>query len=105
MIRENPSFDLLYLVNSDAGEIALDLWKARNLDKKLIVLSKSSKVTEGVKEGIVSSQIVQRNALWGEMAVRLIGKLLQGSEADEMVDTGMYEINASNYHIFDMHNK
>jgi len=105
MIRENPSFDLLYLVNSDAGEIAVDLWKAQNLNKKLVILSKSSKVTEAVRDGIVSSQIVQRNALWGEMAVRLIGKLIQGHTADEVVDTGMYEINASNYHVFDMKNK
>jgi len=58
--------------------LAIDIWKARHLDKKLVILSKSAKITEGIRDGIVSSQIVQRNSLWGEMAVKLINKLFQG---------------------------
>ncbi|MEI6101950.1 MAG: substrate-binding domain-containing protein, partial [Eubacteriales bacterium] len=50
-------FDLLFLVNSEVGELAVDIWKSKRLDKKLIVLSTSKKITQAVGEGIVSSQI------------------------------------------------
>jgi len=101
MINKNPQFDLLYLVTSESGETAIKIWKTKRLDKKLVILSKSAKITEGVRDGIVSSQIAQRNALWGEMAVKLIGKLLQGEKVPEVEDTGLYEINKSNYKIFE----
>ncbi|HHV98649.1 MAG TPA: substrate-binding domain-containing protein [Clostridiaceae bacterium] len=101
MIRNNPQFDLLYLVTSESGETAIEIWKAQRLDKKLVILSKSAKITEGVKNGIVSSQIAQRNALWGEMAVKLIDKLIKGNTVPKEVDTGLYEINQSNYKIFE----
>ncbi|MDI3540920.1 MAG: methyl-accepting chemotaxis protein [Thermosediminibacterales bacterium] len=101
MIKKNPDFDLLYLVNGDAGEVAVDIWKTQHLDKKLIILSKSAKITEGIRMGIVSSQIVQRNTLWGEMAVKLLNKLFQGQNVPEYANTGMYEINKSNIRIFE----
>lgn len=100
IISENSNFDLLYLVNSDAGEVAIDLWRKRNIKKKIIVLSKSSKVSNGVKEGIVIAQIVQRNRLWGEVAVKRLYELFEGKSIPSIEDTGMYEINKSNYIIF-----
>ncbi|MCM8712044.1 substrate-binding domain-containing protein [Clostridium sp. SYSU_GA19001] len=105
MIKENSDFDLLYLVNSDAGEIAMDIWNQKGLNKKLIVLSKSSKVTQGVKKGIVSSQIVQRNKLWGEMAVKKLHDLMEGRKVSSFEDTGMYEINKANLVVFEKDSK
>lgn len=96
-----PDFDLLYLVTGDSAEVAVDLWKERGIDKKLVVLSKSDKITDGVKSGIVSSQIVQRNVLWGEMALQMIDALIQGKEVKAFEDTGMYELNQQNYKIFE----
>ncbi|MCR4431535.1 MAG: substrate-binding domain-containing protein [Tepidanaerobacteraceae bacterium] len=101
MIQKNPDFDLLYLVTGDSGEVAVDIWKTQHLDKKLIILSKSAKITEGIRRGIVSSQIVQRNTLWGEMAIKLLNKLFQGENVPEYANTGMYEINKSNINIFE----
>jgi len=101
MINENPEFDLLYLVNSDAGEIAAEIWERKKLDKKLIVLSKTQKVFEYVKKGIVSAQIAQRNNLWGEIAVKRICDMLKGKSVKNYEDTGMYEINKNNIFIFD----
>ena len=99
-IIDKKDFDLLYLVNGKAGEIAVDLWKDRGLDKKLIVLSKDEKVTDAILDGIVCSQIVQRNKLWGETAVKVLNNLFNGKKCDEVYDTGMYEINKNNYSIF-----
>ena len=99
-IINKKDFDLLYLVNGKAGEIAVDLWKDRGLDKKLIVLSKDEKVTDAILDGIVCSQIVQRNKLWGETAVKVLNNLFNGKKCDEIYDTGMYEINKNNYSIF-----
>jgi len=101
MIMKNPHFDLLYLVTSESAEVAIDIWKARHIDKKLVILSKGAKITEGIKDGIVSSQIVQRNILWGEMAVTLLNKLFKGYDVPEQVNTGMYEINKLNIGIFE----
>jgi methyl-accepting chemotaxis protein len=101
MINKYPDFDLFYLVNGDAGEIAVDIWKSRKLDKKLIVLSKSRKVNEAIRQGIVTSQIVQRNKLWGEIAVKRLYDLFQGKIVPVVENTGMYEINKSNRKIYE----
>lgn len=100
MINRNKDFDLLYLVNSHAGEIAIDIWQKRGLDRKLVVLSKSEKITDAVAKGIVSSQIVQRNKLWGEVAVKRLNELFKGNKCEDFYDTGMYEINENNYVVF-----
>jgi ABC-type sugar transport system substrate-binding protein len=94
-------FDLIYIVTADAGEIAMDIWKQRRLSQKIIVLSKNSKVMQGIREGVISSQIAQRNALWGEMAVLYISRMLRGEEIPPYENTGMYEINASNLAVFE----
>lgn len=100
-ITANSDFDLFFVMDSIAGEIAVDIWRRKRLDKKLIVLSKSNAVSQAIKEGIVTSQIVQRNALWGEMAVKMMNDLFQGKKVDEFKDTGMYEINKSNIVVFE----
>ena len=100
----SSDFDLLYLVNGDAGEIAADIWERRRIDKKLIVLSKSEKVTAAVKKGIVSGQIIQRNTLWGELAVIRLNQLLAGEKIAPYENTGMYEINPINLPIYEKYN-
>ncbi len=97
---QNVDFDLLFLVNSEVGELAVDIWRNKNVDKKLIVLSTSKKITKAVEDGVVSSQIVQRNTVWGEKAVMYIHRLLSGKKVDSYEDTGMYEINQSNIDVF-----
>ncbi len=94
-------FDVLFLVNSEVGELAAEIWQARKLDKKLIVLSTSKKITDAVGDGYVSSQIVQRNTVWGEKAVMYIHRLWNGEHVDSYEDTGMYEINYSNKAVFE----
>lgn len=101
MVEAQQEFDLLYLVNSDAGEIAVDLWRKKGLQKKLVILSKSQKITEGIRDGFVSSQIVQRNNLWGEMAVLAINRMLMNEKVSPYENTGMYEINQSNLKVFE----
>ena len=98
-----PDFDLLYVVTADAAEVAMDMWKQRKLSQKIIVLSKNSKVMQGIREGVISSQIAQRNALWGEMAVLYINRILKGEDVPPYENTGMYEINASNLPVFEMY--
>lgn len=94
-------FDLLYLVNSDAAEIAAEIWQRRRLNKKLVVLSKSDQVTAAVRSGIVSSQIIQRTQLWGEMAILRLSQVIAGEKVTPYENTGMYEINRLNLPIFD----
>ena len=96
-----PEFDLFYVVTADAAEVAMDMWKQRKIKAKIIVLSKDSKVMQGIREGVISSQIAQRNALWGEMAVLYINRMLKGEDVPPYENTGMYEINASNLPVFE----
>lgn len=100
MLRD-LDFDLLFLVNEEASEIAVDIFNERRLDKKLVILSKSKKVYSAIRTGTVVSQIVQRNTLWGETAVRTLNSFFNGEKINEYEDTGMYEINQSNQDIFD----
>lgn len=101
IISAHSDLDLLYMVNSDAGEIAIDIWRRRRLDKKIIILSKGEKITAGVKEGLVSSQIIQRNSLWGEMAIICINKLINNERVAPYENTGMFEINQISLPIFE----
>lgn len=100
MLQKYADFDLLYMVNSDCGELAIDLFKEKHIKKQLMILSKSRAITEAIKTGIVTAQIVQRNELWGEIAVKNIFSLLEGKTVSSIEDTGMYEINRVNYKIF-----
>ena len=99
---ESEDFDLLFLVNSEVGELAADIWKKRRVNKKLVVLSTSKTITQGVREGWVSSQIVQRNKLWGEMAVFMINRMLMGEPVQSYENTGMFEINGTNLATYEL---
>ena len=98
-------FDLLYLVNSEVGELAVDIWRERKLDKKLVVLTTSHKIKEAIREGIVSSQIVQRNTSWGELAVLMLNRMFMGESVQSYENTGMYEINRTNFSTYEMFTK
>ncbi len=100
LVEKYPDFDLLYLVTGDSGAMAAEVFKEKNLKKHLVILSKDQNVTDAVASGIVTAQIVQRNGLWGEMAVKSIKNMLDGQQTDSFEDTGMYEINQHNYKIF-----
>ena len=104
MIR-TVDFDLLYLVNSEVGELAVDIWKERKLDKKLVILTTSHKIKEAIRDGIVSSQIVQRNTSWGELAVLMLNRMFLGESVQSYENTGMYEINRTNYATYEMFTK
>jgi methyl-accepting chemotaxis protein len=101
LLKKYPDFDLLYLVTADSGEVAINLWREKGLKKQLVILSKGDAITNAVKEGIVTSQIVQRNDLWGEMAVKKLHDILEGHAYDAYEDTSMYDINQYNYKIFE----
>lgn len=100
IVLHSQQFDLLYLVTAESGEIAVDLWSKNRLGKKLVILSKSDKVTTAVAQEIVSAQIVQNNKAWGELALQRLSELFQGKPVPEFEDTGMYEINRNNFVIF-----
>ncbi len=105
LIKKHPDFDLLFLVTADSGEVAIDIYRKMSLKKQLIILSKSDSITKAVKEGIVTSQIVQRNELWGEMAVKRLNDMFAGNPCNSFEDTSMYDINQYNYKIFDKSRK
>ncbi|WP_099466776.1 substrate-binding domain-containing protein [Konateibacter massiliensis] len=100
-IKEHPDFDLIYLVNGDAIIVAAQMWQSKGLKQKIVALSAGSDLTQYVKKGIITSQISQRNAMWGEIAVNKMQEMFKGSRIDSYEDTGMYEINIGNYKIFE----
>ncbi len=105
LIKQHPDFDLLYLVTADSGEVAIELYRRLGLKKQLVILSKGDGITAAVKEGIVTSQIVQRNELWGEMAVKRLSDMFAGKACNSFEDTSMYDINQYNYKIYDKSRK
>jgi methyl-accepting chemotaxis protein len=100
-IKKHPEFDLLYLVNSDAAVVAAGIWQSKGLKQKIVALSAGSDLTNLVKKGIISSQISQRNTLWGEIAVNKMQEMFTGNKISNYEDTGMYEVNQGNYRIFE----
>ena len=51
-------------------------------------------------EGIVDAAIAQKPELWGSMTLDKMEDVFAGRKIEKVIDTGTYEVNASNRNIY-----
>lgn len=100
VIARNPDFDLLYVVTDDSSIAATEVFKKKNISKKLVCIGNDVAVTKAIKEGVVSSQIAIRNAMWGNLMVKRFNEVFEGKKIPDYEECGSYEINKVNVGVF-----
>jgi len=96
-IEESPEFDIFVGFDAASGPAAVSVWRTRGLKKDIIVFDDQKEVLEGIRDGIISSAIVQEQKLWGELIVRTLSKALDGESIPEFIYTDTNQITLKNY--------
>lgn len=99
MIQANPDFDVFSGIDATGGPVAAAIWKAKGWtkdDKKIITFDNVPENVQGVKDGIITSLISQRQWTWGDQLVKDLNTLIDGGTVLNYVDTGNIVINKDN---------
>lgn len=96
MINKHPDFDCFIGIDGTAGPAAIAVWKAKGLDKPIITFDNMPENIQGVKDGIVTSIISQRQWLWGKLILYRLNEACEGTEIPEYEDTKTVEITIDN---------
>jgi methyl-accepting chemotaxis protein/ABC-type sugar transport system substrate-binding protein len=100
LLELHKDADLLYVVTEESSMAAAKLLKKMGSDMKLVCISNSKELMNYTKQGIVNSQFVMRNELWGTLLIRRLNEALMGKKIPEFEDTGCYEVNKTNANVF-----
>jgi ribose transport system substrate-binding protein len=98
-IQAYPDFDVFTSIDATGGPVAVALWKSRGWtkdDHKIITFDNMEENIQGIKDGQVESVISQKQWLWGEMILKRLSSLTQGSAIENSTDTGTVEITTAN---------
>lgn len=99
MIQANPDFDVFSSIDATGGPVAAAIWKAKGWtkdDKMIITFDNVPENIQGVKDGIITSLISQRQWTWGDQLVKDLNTLVDGGKVENYVDTGNIVINNDN---------
>ncbi len=99
MIQAHPDFDVFSGIDATGGPVAAAIWKARGWtknDKKIITFDNVPENVQGVKDGIITSLISQRQWTWGDQIVKDLNTLCDGGMVSNYVDTGSIVITSEN---------
>lgn len=99
MIQAHPDFDVFSGIDATGGPVAAAVWKAKGWtkdDKKIITFDNVPENVQGVKDGIITSLISQRQWTWGDQLIKDLITLCDGGTVPNYVDTGSVVINIDN---------
>lgn len=99
MIQAHPDFDVFSGIDATGGPVAAAIWKAKGWtkdDKKIITFDNVPENVQGVKDGIITSLISQRQWTWGDQIVKDLNVLCDGGTVQNYVDTGSIVITSEN---------
>lgn len=99
MIQAHPDFDVFSGIDATGGPVAAAIWKAKGWtkkDKKIITFDNVPENVQGVKDGIITSLISQRQWTWGEQLIKDLNTLCDGGSVTNYVDTGSIVITSEN---------
>lgn len=99
MIQAHPDFDVFSGIDATGGPCAVAVWKAKGWtkkDKKIITFDNVPENVQGVKDGIITSLISQRQWVWGDQLIKDLNTLCDGGTVQNYVDTGSIVITAEN---------
>lgn len=99
MIQAYPDFDVFSGIDATGGPMAVAVWKAKGWDKDdkmIITFDNVDENIQGVKDGIITSLISQKQWLWGDQLIKDLMTLCDGGSVPNYVDTGNVVIDIDN---------
>lgn len=99
MIEANPDFDSMTGIGGAGGPAAISVWKSRGWtkdDKKIITFDNTDENIAGLRDGIVTALVSQRQHAWGQIIIDSLNTLLEGGTIPEHNDTGTIEVTIDN---------
>lgn len=96
MVTAHPDMDLLFGVDAQAGPSAVVVWKARGLKIAIVTFDDLPDIIAGVREGIITVTIVQRQYNWGYLIVESLVKAKKDKPLPVNMDTGTIEVTLDN---------
>jgi ribose transport system substrate-binding protein len=96
MVTAHPDMDLLFGVDAQAGPSAVVVWKARGLKVPVVTFDDLPDIIAGVREGIITVSLVQRQYNWGYLIVESLLKAHKGKPLPVNMDTGTIEVTLEN---------
>jgi len=96
MVTAHPDMDLLFGVDAQAGPSAVVVWKARGLKVPVVTFDDLPDIIAGVREGIITVSLVQRQYNWGYLIVESLFKAHKGKPLPVNMDTGTIEVTLEN---------
>jgi ribose transport system substrate-binding protein len=99
MIQAYPDFDVFSGIDATGGPMAVAVWKAKGWtkdDKMIITFDNVTENVQGVRDGIITSLISQKQWLWGDQLIKDLMTLCDGGSVPNYVDTGNVVIDMDN---------
>ena len=78
MVEAHPEFDALIGIDAAAGPAAVIVWKAKGLGKPVVTFDDMPENVQGIKDGKITMALVQKQYLWGRLAIRRLNALCDG---------------------------
>lgn len=96
LLHERSDIDCIVYVDFQGGEVIEKLLGQVDVKAKIVGFDNSDESIRMLKSGRVHSVIIQRQKIWGELAVRRLNDLTLGKKVPEFEDAGTYELNKRN---------
>ena len=99
MIEANPDFDSYTGIGGAGGPAGIAVWKAKGWttqDKKNISFDNTDENIDGLRAGLVTALVSQRQHIWGRIIIDSLNTLCDGGTIPEHFDTGTIEVTIDN---------
>ena len=101
MLAEHPGTKLIFATNGDWALIyAAYLKKHNRNDIQILAVDFTPEIAKAIRDGSIHSTCSQRTFTWGSMAIGMLADLKSGRSIKKYVDTGTFEVNATNLDIY-----
>ncbi len=98
-IAEIPDFDVFISIDATGGPVAVSIWKAKGWKgdrHKIITFDDMPNNIAGIRVGIVTSVISQKQWTWGPLIIDRLIDIRSGKDVPDYFDTGTVEITIDN---------
>ncbi len=97
VLAQNEDIDCIVYVDFQGAEVLEKLIQKVNVSTKIVGFDNSEESVRLLKSGKAHSIVVQRQKIWGELAIRRLNDLTLGRQVPKFEDAGTYEINKRNF--------
>lgn len=100
ILRRHPDLEVFYSTNIDWAIHYCRYKEKYGVNYKIVTIDFVRSLRDEVKSGSIDSCISQRPFVWGEKSIKALSDATNGKSVEKYMDTGTFEINASNIDVF-----